>query len=531
MLYSRVLRKLFDESKHPRDENGRWATAAHLQAHFPIEKDLRNAVKRMADAGYKVWVVGGAVRDFLSGKEPHDIDGATDAPPEETMRVFGKQVKFDAGGQAHGVVRVQEGKTIFELTTLRHDVETDGKHAKVSFTTNIVDDLQRRDLTVNALAFDPATGELWGPGKDGDPTQALEDLKNHVIRFVGNGHQRIVEDRSRALRAVRFAIKLNSDLSPETMRDIKTAVASGLLDDRDILSAEAIRKELLRTLSFPDGGRGLRLWKETGMLYRFFPELKAAEFQAQNHHHAGVQVLEHIFRTVERADVPDDVPPLFDELADELGVSRKAAARAILRLTMLMHDSAKPLTAKEKPGQPGEYSFIGHEGKGAELADLWSKQLKMTNRMTALVVAGVKEHMAVPHPNDQGEWEETDSSIRRWARRLAEENKALVESGLDIVGWMLAIREADWTAQGRAPKDTGAAHIRAKVAEALSNPTKPAISGDIVMRLTGLTPKAGGRTIGAIIKVVAEYKDAHPKASDAELEQVVLETWAKMKAT
>ena len=497
-------------------EAGRWTTDWQgKMASFPITAGVQNAVDRMAAAGHKVYVVGGAVRDFLAVKTPHDIDLATDARPEQTKSVFAGKVKFDAGGEAHGMVRVASKGEILEITTLRHDVETDGKHAKVTFTTSIIDDLQRRDLTVNALAFDPTTGKLYGPGPNGDPTQALADLKHKIIRFVGDGAIRITEDLSRATRFVRFATKLHGTPDPASLRAVQQAIAKGQIPDRERLSNEQVRDDLLKTLAVPHGN--LRLWKESGLLFAYIPELAPAEHQSQNRHHGDVKVLEHIFRATETVNLPEGDYPAFHDMAEHLDVSPRAAATAMLRLTMLLHDVAKPRTAAEKPDTPGEYSFIGHEHVGAGMAREIGQRLKLPARMVELIEASVDEHMAVPHPGT------TDVTIRRWGRRVGERFKALREIGLDPVEWLLAVRQADWGSLGRVGHDEGAADIGADAIRSAMAATpitsKPPVDGGTVMRLTGMKP---GPEIGKIVRGVGAFIDANPTATQADIEAEIL---------
>lgn len=515
-----------DQPRNPAGspDGGRWASvgSAARMAAFPISRDLRRAADLLAAHGFKTFVVGGAVRDFLAGKAPHDFDLATDARPEQTKAVFAGKVKFDAGGEEHGIVRVKVGEEVYEIATLRHDVETDGKHAKVRFTTNVVDDLQRRDLTFNALAYDLGSGTLYGPGDNGDPTPGLDDLKNKVGRLVGDPRQRLIEDWSRGPRLLRISTKQGARVDPASMRAVQDAVARGEYPNPR-LSAEKVRDEFIKTLALPDADKGLRLWKESGLLFAYFPELKAAEFQSQNRHHGDVKVLEHIFRTVPAASIPENLPTgIFDQQAETLGVSPREAALGILRLTMLMHDIAKPETAKEKADTPGEYSFIGHELKGAEKAREIGRRLKLPNVLTDLIAMSVGEHMAVPHPGATG------SSIRRWGRSLAEKNKGLLDSGFDPVEWMLAVRAADWGAQGRvrAELDTGFSEIRAALSEAPVLSAKPAVDGATVMRITGLKP---GREIGQIVKVVAEFKDQFPQATDDQVEAEVMRAFRSLR--
>jgi len=509
--------------QHDQKKHGRKTT--HL-LDFPVNANLRAIADKFDAAGFKIYVAGGAVRDYIVGKTPKDFDLTTDATPTETKFLFGtKQIKPDLGGESHGTVRIQEGHEIFEITTHRTDVETDGRHAVVAFSRSLTDDLARRDLTCNAMALDLKDKRLYGTSPDGSAEDNISDIEDGVVRFVGNGSDRIREDALRGLRAIRFAIKLNAKLHPDTKAAITQAVDNGLIPGN--LSAERIRDEMIRTFGMEHGANAIRWYKETGLLFAIFPELKASENQSQNKHHGDVKVLEHIFRTTETVDVPKTDLKLFNGMAtllfghrDESEVTeseRIDTARGILRLTMLMHDIAKPQTAAEKPNAPGEYSFLTHEIKGAEIANAIARRLRIPNTFVDLITMGVAEHMAVPHPDA------SDSSIRRWARRLYDENKGLAESGMNLVDWMMAVRAADWGSLGRehSIQDMGFDKIRS-VLTAVPVTTKPPVRGERIMSLTGLSPKTNGKMIGQIVRHIGEFLDTMPDAPDHVIDQEIM---------
>ena len=144
---------------------------------------------------FQCWLVGGAVRDILSGKEPKDFDFATDMPLETIKKSFKKVIST---GEDHGTLTVLIDDQQFEVTQFRKDVETDGRRATVEFASTIQEDLSRRDFTINAIAVDPLSGEVV------DPFGGMENIENKKVRFVGNVEDRILEDHLRALRFVRF---------------------------------------------------------------------------------------------------------------------------------------------------------------------------------------------------------------------------------------------------------------------------------------------------------------------------------------
>lgn len=224
---------------------------------------LLRIAERLEETGCEAWAVGGAIRDELAGRPGGDWDLATDARPEEVRHQFEKTVPL---GMEHGTVGViGEDGTLYEVTTFRLDVETDGRHAVVEFADRVEDDLARRDFTVNAIAWRPATDEVR------DPYGGLEDLQASVLRAVGEAELRFAEDYLRVLRGLRFAGEFRLTIEPATLQALRSAT-EGL----DRLSAERVREELLKVLSGQSPSRALRLYREHGALEAWYPELAAA---------------------------------------------------------------------------------------------------------------------------------------------------------------------------------------------------------------------------------------------------------------
>ncbi len=213
--------------------------------------------------GFETWAVGGAVRDAIGGHRSGDWDLTTRARPKDVRRIFKRTVPV---GVEHGTVGVlsREG-TMYEVTTFRRDVETDGRHAVVSFADKIVDDLARRDFTVNAIAWHPLSERIY------DPFGGRNDLENGRLRTVGEPGERFREDYLRVLRAFRFASRFELEIDSETWEAILAVV--GRLSG---LSAERIRDELLKMLDQDrHPSRGLELYAESGVLSELYPELEA----------------------------------------------------------------------------------------------------------------------------------------------------------------------------------------------------------------------------------------------------------------
>lgn len=220
-------------------------------------------VRTLEDHGFESWTVGGAVRDALRGSASGDWDLATRARPKDVRRVFRRTVAI---GVEHGTVGVlARGGVMYEVTTFRRDVATDGRHAVVSFADRIEDDLARRDFTINALAWHPLTRRLL------DPFRGRRDLEDRILRTVGEPAERFREDHLRILRGFRFAGRFGLTIGPETWGAIVSAA-----DRLRTLSAERIREELVKVLEKdPVPSVALGLYAESGALAVLYPELEA----------------------------------------------------------------------------------------------------------------------------------------------------------------------------------------------------------------------------------------------------------------
>ncbi|MFQ5678873.1 MAG: CCA tRNA nucleotidyltransferase [Gemmatimonadota bacterium] len=224
--------------------------------------EFRRIAETLERRGYQAWAVGGAVRDALQGAGRVDWDLATEARPEEVRRIFRRTVPI---GIEHGTVGVLGAdKVLYEVTTFRRDIDTDGRHAVVEFAETIEEDLARRDFTINAVAWRPATEELR------DPFGGREDLRSGVLRAVGRAEERFAEDYLRVLRGLRFAGRFGLTIEEETWAALGRA-ASHL----GHLSAERVREELMKVLAdrWPSGA--LRLYREAGALTIWYPEVAA----------------------------------------------------------------------------------------------------------------------------------------------------------------------------------------------------------------------------------------------------------------
>ena len=238
-----------------------------MTAGLPPLRDLPDGVLDLAGqlerAGYETWCVGGALRDRLLGHPGEDVDLATAATPDQVLKLFPRAIGV---GLKYGTVGVLDRhRVLHEVTTFRKDVATDGRHAVVEYGVSLEEDLARRDFTMNALAYHPAT-ERWQ-----DPFGGSIDIQRRIIRAVGQPSQRFAEDYLRILRALRFAARFGFTIDPETWRAALEA-APGLAG----LSAERVREEWFKGLLTAQALPLLvELWKSSGAAAIWLPELSS----------------------------------------------------------------------------------------------------------------------------------------------------------------------------------------------------------------------------------------------------------------
>jgi tRNA nucleotidyltransferase (CCA-adding enzyme) len=232
-------------------------------AQLPIPSEVLKIAKKLEDAGFETWCVGGAIRDNLLGVENHDFDLTTSAPPRDVQKLFKRTVPV---GIEHGTVAVLDGANqSHEVTTFRKDIKTDGRHAVVEFGVSLMDDLARRDFTINAIAYHPLRHE-WR-----DPFQGAQDLAKKLIRSVGDPNWRFQEDYLRILRALRFSARFEFRIHARTLEAAK-ANAQGLAQ----LSAERVRDEWVKGIQTAKKvSKLVALWREVGATRIWLPEIGA----------------------------------------------------------------------------------------------------------------------------------------------------------------------------------------------------------------------------------------------------------------
>ena len=301
-----------------------------MEIQIQLPDACRTILSRLTDAGHRAYAVGGCVRDSLLGRAPHDWDIATDARPAETQAVF-RDFPVIETGIRHGTVTVLLDGEPYEITTFRVDGRySDGRRPdSVSFAATIEEDLSRRDFTVNAMAYSETEGLV-------DPFGGRQDLRDGLLRCVGDPETRFSEDALRLFRAVRFAAELGFSLEPETRRALDRLHGS-----ISRVAKERIFAELKKLLTAPHAADALRICP--ALLFSAVPELAVLRDVPQHSRYHIYDVFEHTLHALDAAP-PDET----------------------VRLAVLLHDTGKGPC--RTTGADGYDHFYGHPVKSAEIA-------------------------------------------------------------------------------------------------------------------------------------------------------------------
>ncbi|MDJ1131665.1 CCA tRNA nucleotidyltransferase [Streptomyces iconiensis] len=347
----------------------------------PVADDL---AERFREAGFRLALVGGSVRDALLGRLGNDLDFTTDARPEDVLALVRRWAdSVWEVGIAFGTVGIKKSDFVLEVTTYRSEIyDRTSRKPDVSYGETIEEDLVRRDFTVNAMA-------VALPDKTFvDPYGGLEDLAARRLRTPGTPQDSFSDDPLRMMRAARFAAQLDFEVAPEVISAMKE-----MADRIEIVSAERVRDELNKLLLSARPRKGLQLLVDTGLADRVLPELPALRLE-RDEHHRHKDVYEHSLTVLDQAiDLEEDGPDLS------------------LRLAALLHDIGKPKTRRFE--KDGRVSFHHHEVVGAKLTKKRMTALKYPSDMIKDVSRLVELHLRF-HGYGTGEW--TDSAVRRYVR-------------------------------------------------------------------------------------------------------------------
>ena len=417
-----------------------------------LPQHIATCINRLEDAGFSAYCVGGCVRDWVSGRQPHDYDICTSATPAQLRTLFANYPLVLAG-EKHGTVAVVMAHELVEITTYRTEGDyQDSRHPGwVHFETEIEADLSRRDFTVNAMAWSPKRGFA-------DPFGGRKDLETGVLRCVGNPEARFTEDALRILRGVRFAVRFGLQVDSAT----ENAMHS-LRHLMDGLARERVMDELMKLLPFVTAADLLRF---APILEQIIPELSPCiGFQQRNPHHL-YDVYTHTAHTV--AACPAD---------------------PALRLAALLHDIGKPACFVTDDNGIGH--FYGHDELSAQMANSILHRLKASNELRHRITQVIGCHMTPLNPNKR--------SLRRRMAKL----------GTEGVRDLLALQRADRIGTGTGDVsffDPVEALIQELLAENACFSLKDlAINGHDLMEL-GFSGKAIGNCLSSLLELVLDER-------------------------
>ncbi len=332
-------------------------------------------IKKLQENNFEAYTVGGCVRDRVMGLDPDDFDITTSATPDEIIKLF-KNENVKQVGKTFGVIIVND----IEVATYRFD-NYSGNDLNVTFADNVFDDLARRDLTINALAFDDINEEVFGN------EYGLSDINNKIIRFVGKPIERIKEDPCRILRACRFLAKIDGEFDELTLKGLKWGVQTDRIKE---IAPERIRLEILKAMKIKKAYKFFEALHNIGALKLIFPSLDSCWDHEHGNHH-----IENVW---DHNMLAGDSIQLHDP---------------ILKLAGYLHDCGKPAAFNPETGQ-----FLKHEIEGAISAKRELNTLKFTKKEIQKVYGLIRSHMYSIQKM-------TPKAVRRFLKRLDDRNVEL----------------------------------------------------------------------------------------------------------
>ena len=439
---------------------------------FNIPEEIINIIKKLQSANFEAYLVGGCVRDLLMNpphkfmwgmnREPKDWDITTNAKPEEIQKLFPNNIyenKF--GTVAVKTDSDDEQLKIIEITTFRLEGKyTDKRHPdEVKFAKTIEEDLSRRDFTINAIALKPNTQNL--KPELVDPYNGQEDIKNKLIRSVGEPEKRFNEDALRLMRAIRFSVQLGWEIEKKTFAALKKE--AGFIE---MIAKERIRDEFIKIIMSSLAKKGIELLEEVDLLKFIVPELRQGINNGQNKHHI-YTIWEHNLRALDYA------------------VKKNYSLE--IRLASLLHDVGKPNT---KAGEGLDCTFYNHEVVGAKITVKIMDDLRFPKDIAEKVIHLVRYHLFYYNVG-----EVTESGVRRFLSRVGAEN----------VDDLIKVREADRIGSG-VPKAVPykLRHLLFMIEKVKRDPISPKmlkVNGEDVMKILKIQP---GPKIGMILSILLD---------------------------
>ncbi len=433
------------------------------------------------EAGFEIYLVGGAVRDGILGIETKDFDFTTNASPQDSLELLEKKgYKTTEIGKAFGTIETIIDEFSIHITTYREDeYEKDSRKPGIKTSNNLDKDLSRRDFTINALAYDINKNEII------DPYAGLKDLSEGIIRTPDSPDISFSDDPLMMLRACRFIS--THGFTPNS--EIFEAIAKNL-ERIEIVSTERIRDEFSKLLTGENPSLGIKAFVESGLSEIILPELNELKIEVDpNHHHK--DVYEHTMVVMDRVS-----PTL------------------VSRMSALLHDIGKP---KTKGIEKGKVHFRHHEVVGAKMSKRILKRLKYDKRTISDVALLVENHLR-PHTFKMG-W--TDSAVRRY----------IIDAG-NLISELNELVRADITTKNKEKYeeinkylDEMEERIKEVTEKEELSKLRPPISGDEIMEIFNLEPGPG---VGKIMKALYEQRINDGEVSKEDAVKLAEEVYKKL---
>lgn len=439
---------------------------------------VKQIIKKFQDAGFEIYIVGGAVRDILMDKNVADWDFTTNAAPEEILKIFPEGFydnQFGTVGIAH-----ESSSRPYEITTFRKEFGYSDKRRpdKVEWGKTLEEDLARRDFTINAMALRLPLGKLGvAQGKPSyeliDPYDGQEDLRKKIIRAVGDPVKRFSEDALRMMRAVRIAAELGFTIEEETFEAIKLHAGS-----IKHIAAERVRDELFKTLKSDYPYEGMVILRNSGLMSQILPELEEAfgvEQKSPERHHI-YDVGTHSFFSLKFCPSKDP----------------------LVRFAALIHDVGKPKTQKITDDKV--ITFYNHEIVGAHITKKITERLRFSKKDQERLFVLVRYHQFTVDER------QTDSAIRRFIKNVGKEN---VQDMLDLrIGDRLGggAKETSWRFE----------KFKKRLKEVQKQPFSIKdlkVKGNDVMKILSIKP---GPKVGEVLNKLFEEVEQDPSKNTRE---------------
>ena len=431
-----------------------------------IPQKVKEIISKFIDSKAEIYIVGGAVRDLILGREVNDWDFTTNLTPEEMKKLFPKNSFYNNNFGTLSILG-KDGE-IFEVTTFRTERGySDSRHPdEVKWGKNLKEDLERRDFTINAIALRLAQGKL----ELVDLFEGQKDLEKKLIKTVGSPDERFKEDALRLIRAVRIAGQIGFNIENNTLKSIQKNAK--LINN---IAGERIRDEIFKILLSDKPSQGINLLRDSGLLGELMPELISGINMTQKGHHID-DVWTHNLKTLDNCE----------------------SKNPVTRLAALLHDVGKPKSMK---GEEGSRTFHNHEVYGSRIAVNIGKRLKLSNKELDQLFRLVRWHMFTVQET------QTDKAVRRFIRNVT----------LDYIDEMIAMRRADRLGSGAKETSWRWELFKKRIVEVQKQPFAVKdlkIKGDDVMEILNIRP---GRRVGEVLEAIFKEVEKKPQLNQRDI--------------